>query len=276
MKSRRVFLTGASAGIGRAIAERLTERGHRVWGTSRDLARLPLHGNFHPLALDLGDMGSIRPGVRRALEESGGFDVLINSAGSGIFTPLERLSHENMSRQFQLLVFAPMELTKLLLPGMRTIGRGLIVNITSLAAVFPIPYMGAYSACKAAMSTLSWTLEMELCDEPIRVVELRPGDIRTEFHKTMECHESLGEADASENIARAYRAYTENMENAPSPERVARLVSRLLDDDRGVPSQCNVGSAFQARIAPLLRNVSPRGWTRFALKKYYRLRCRRW
>jgi len=272
---KRVLLTGASAGIGRAIADRLTERGYQVWGTSRNLARLPAHANFHPVELDLGDMDSIRSGVTRALEESGGFDVLINNAGSGIFAPLEKLSHESMNRQFQLLVFAPMELTKLLLPGMRTTGRGLIVNITSLAAVFPIPYMGAYSACKAAMSTLSWTLEMELCREPIRVVELRPGDIRTDFHKTMECHESLDEADAGENIVRAYRAYTENMENAPSPERVARSVLSLLDDDQGVPSQRNVGSAFQARIAPLLRNVSPRGWTRLALKKYYRLRCRR-
>ena len=102
------------------------------------------------------------------------------------------------------------------------------------------------------MSSLSWTLEMELCREPIRVVELRPGDIRTDFHKTMECHESLGEADSTDNIARAYRAYTANMERAPPPERVARLVLNLLDDDGKVPSQLNVGSAFQARIADRL------------------------
>jgi len=262
MKLKRVLLTGASAGIGRAIAGRLTESGHQVWGTSRDLARLPAHANFHPLELDLNSMDSIRTGARRALEESGSFDVLINNAGSGIYTPLEQLSHDKMSRQFQLMVFAPMELTKLLLPGMRASGRGLIVNITSLAAVFPIPYMGAYSACKAAMSSLSWTLEMELCREPIRVVDLRPGDIRTDFHKTMECHESLGEADP----------YTANMERAPSPERIARLVLDLLDDDGKVPSQLNVGGAFQARIAPLLSNVSPRGWRRFVLKKYYKLK----
>ncbi len=269
---KRVLLTGASAGIGRAIADRLTESGYQVWGTSRNLARLPAHANFHPLELDLSDMDSIRSGVTRALEESGSFDVLINNAGSGIFAPLEQLSHEKMSRQFQLLVFAPMELTKLLLPGMRASGRGLIVNITSLAAVFPIPYMGAYNACKAALSSLSWTFEMELCREPIRVVELRPGDIRTDFHKTMECHESLGEADSTDNIARAYRAYTANMERAPPPERVARLVLNLLDDDGKVPSQLNVGSAFQARIAPLLSNVSPRGWTRLVLKKFYKLK----
>jgi short-subunit dehydrogenase len=275
MNSRRVLLTGASAGIGRAIADRLTERGHQVWGTSRNRQRLPAHANFHPLEMDLSNIDSIRSSIAGALDESGGFDVLINNAGSGIFAPLEKLSHEHLNRQFQLLVFAPMELIKLLLPGMRASHHGLIVNVTSLAAVFPIPYMGAYSACKAALSTLSWTLEMELCAEPVRVVELRPGDIRTDFHKTMECHESLGEAEPGENIARAYHAYTGNMENAPSPERVAQLVSRLLDDDQGVPSQCNVGGTFQARVAPLLRNVSPRRWTRLALKKYYRLRCRR-
>ena len=275
MTSKRVFLTGASAGIGRAIAHRLTESGHRVWGTSRDLARLPSHDNFYPLELDLSDMDSLRAGVTRALGKSGSFDVLINNVGSGIFSPLEQFSHEDMSRQFQLLVFAPMELTKLLLPGMRAGGGGLIVNITSLAAVFPIPYMGAYNACKAALSSLSWTLEMELCREPIRVVDLRPGDIRTGFHKSMECHESLGEADVTDNIARAYHAYTANMNRAPSPDRVARLVSDLVDDDGKLSSQINVGSAFQSRIAPLLRNVSPRGWTRLALKKYYKLKGRR-
>ena len=275
MKSTRVLLTGASAGIGGAISDRLTKRGHQVWGASRNLQRLPAHVNFHPVELDLGDMDSIRSGITGALEESGGFDVLINNAGSGIFTPLEMLSHEDINRQFQLLVFAPMELTKLLLPGMRATGRGLIVNITSLAAVFPIPYMGAYSACKAAMSALSWALEMELCREPIRVVELRPGDIRTDFHKAMECHESLGEADTTDNIARAYRTYAANMERAPSPERVARVVSDLLDDDGKVASQVNVGSAFQTRIAPFLSNVIPQGWTRLVLKKYYKLKCGR-
>lgn len=275
MSSRRVFLTGASGGIGRAIAERLSESGYRIWGTSRDATRLPDHANFHPLEMDLDDVQSIRTGVARALDESGGFDVLINNAGSGVFAPLERLSHESLMRQFQLLVFAPLELTRLLLPGMRESGRGLIVNVTSLAAVFPIPYMGAYSACKAAMSSLGWSLEIELCNEPVRIVEVRPGDIRTDFHRSMETDASLDEAGAGDNIARAYRVYSARMERAPSPERVARVVSDLLDEEGGAPSRINVGSTFQARIAPWLASVSPSGWTRSVLRKYYGLKCRR-
>jgi short-subunit dehydrogenase len=225
--------------------------------------------------MDLNDPDGIRLCVARALDEAGGFDVLINNAGSGVYWPADQLSREKIIEQFQSMVFAPMELTRLLLPGMRARGRGLVVNITSLASLFPIPYMGAYNACKAAMSALSWTLEMELCREPIRVVEVRPGDIRTDFHQTMERHASLGDADADENIVRAYRAYTENMERAPSPERVARLVSRLVDREGWLPSRINVGSTFQARIAPLLSNVSPQAWTRFVLAKYYRLKCGR-
>jgi short-subunit dehydrogenase len=266
-------LTGASAGIGRAIVDRLLETGYRVWGTSRDPSRLPAHANFHPLELDLNDMDAVRSGVRRALGEAGSFDVLINNAGSGIYSPLEHLSHEQMAQQFQSLVFAPMEITKLLLPGMRSNGHGIILNITSLASVFPIPYMGAYNASKAAMSSLSWTLEMELCREPIRVVELRPGDIHTDFHETMERHAALGEADEDDNIVRAYRTYTENMQRAPSPERVAGLVASLLDREGKLPSRLNVGSTFQARIAPFLSNVSPLAWTRYVLEKYYRLKC---
>jgi short-subunit dehydrogenase len=275
MKATRVLLTGASGGIGRAVAEQLSKGGRQIWGTSRNVARLPVHTNFHPLEMDLNDHQSIRAGVRHALDESGGIDVLINNAGSGIFTPLEQLSHENLLQQFQLMVFAPLELTKLLLPGMRANGGGLIVNITSLAAVFPIPYMGAYSAAKAAMSSLSWALEMELCNEPVRVVELRPGDTRTDFHAVMEYHASLGEADAADNIARAYQTYTAHMDRAPSPERVARRVSDILDAQGRIPSQVNVGSTFQARIAPWLASVSPRAWTRSVLKKYYGLKCRR-
>lgn len=275
MNAKRVFLTGASAGIGRAIADRLTQDGHQVWGTSRDASRLPTHDNLHRLELDLCDASAIRACVRHALEEAGSFDVLINNAGRGVYSPLEHLSRERMASQFELLVFAPMELVRLLLPGMRDIGRGLIVNVSSLACVFPIPYMGAYSACKAALSSLSWALDMELCNEPIRVIDLRPGDTRTDFHRHMERHPSLECADADDNITRAHRAYTERMECAPSPEHVARLVSDLLAGERKTPSQVNVGSVFQTRIAPFLSDLSPRTWTRSVLARYYRLKCRR-
>jgi short-subunit dehydrogenase len=272
---RNVLLTGASAGIGRAVAERLTENGYSVWGTSRRLERLPTFANFRPLEMDLDDMASVRAGVARGVDESGGFDVLINNAGSGIFAPAEALSHEKLTAQFQLLVFAPMELIRLLLPGMRERGMGLVVNVTSLAALWPIPYMGAYSAGKAALGSLSWALEMELCRESIRVVELRPGDIRTNFHVAMDCDQAARDRASNANIARAYRAYMRNMERAPAPARVAGQVLKLLAEGDAAPSRSAVGSVFQSRIAPLLTRIGPLKWTRLALSRYYGLACRR-
>src|SRR4030095_4037728 len=98
----RVFLTGASSGIGLAIAHALLARGDEVWGTSRNLERLPRVPQFHPVCLDLGDPRSVEEAFNAALADAGYFDVLINNAGSGHFGPAENLSEKGMSNQFRI------------------------------------------------------------------------------------------------------------------------------------------------------------------------------
>ncbi len=124
---KKIFLTGASSGIGKAIAIALAEEGHQVWGTSRDIARLSQLTNVHPLALDLGDSISIANAFAAAVRDAGKIDVLINNAGSGHFGPAENLSAETISNQFQLLVFGHIQLMQLALAAMRDQG-GLIIN----------------------------------------------------------------------------------------------------------------------------------------------------
>ena len=272
---RNVFLTGASAGIGRAIAELLAENGYRTWGTSRNISRLPTLRNFTPIELDLNRPESILNGVNRALEESHGFDILINNGGSGVFGPLVLTDDDILREQFQTLVFGPMEIVRLLLPGIRERGRGPIINVTSLAARFPIPYMGIYSAAKAALGSLSWSLEMELIEQGIRVVELQPGDIGSDFHRAMKRHPALEQADSNDDMSRAFRAYSRRMERAPPPAQVARSVLAIIERDAPPPSRVVVGSAFQSRIAPFLAKISPLPWTRFVLRRYYGLKSRR-
>src|SRR3954454_16264815 len=106
----KIFLTGASAGIGKATAESLLERGHEVWGTSRDVSRIAATSRLHPVRLDLVDRESIRDGFATALQEARGFDVVINNAGSGHFGPAEDLRADYIERLFQTLVFAHLEL----------------------------------------------------------------------------------------------------------------------------------------------------------------------
>src|SRR5690348_8570225 len=101
---KKVFLTGASSGIGLAIAKSLSARGDEVWGTSRDVARVPPLPNIHSVSLDLADSNSIEHAFKTALSEAGYFDVVINNAGSGHFGAAEHLPDTEIENQFQILV----------------------------------------------------------------------------------------------------------------------------------------------------------------------------
>ena len=152
---KRVFLTGASAGIGLAIARSLAGNGCEVWGTARNTARLPndLPG-FHPVALDLnGDDPALEAAFAGALREAGGrFDVIVNNAGGAWFGPGAEMPPEELRGQFETLALGPIRLVQIALPGLRAEPGGLVVNVTSLAARLPLPFGSAYSAAKAAAS----------------------------------------------------------------------------------------------------------------------------
>jgi NAD(P)-dependent dehydrogenase (short-subunit alcohol dehydrogenase family) len=269
----RILVTGASAGIGQAIAEILSAEGHRVWGTSRAVGPSQTTAKFHPLALDLADPASVEQCAREALEAAGGaLDVLINNAGSGVFGPVAETEPAWLARQFQILVFGPAQLIRLLLPAMRGQGRGLIINVTSLAAEFPIPFMGAYSAAKAALSSLSWALSMELAGSPIRIVDLRPGDIRTGFNDRLEHVPLEAQAPYRDNLARAFAVYEARMRSAPPPALVAQRVLDIVRSGSVPPGRVNVGTWFQAQLAPLLAKLLPHALIRFGVNRYYRLR----
>src|SRR6266403_2850074 len=179
---RKVFLTGASSGIGLATAKLLVAQGHEVWGTSRNLECIPKMPRWHPVRLDLSDPPCVEEAFNAALTEAGYFDVLINNAGAGHFGPAELVSMETIASQFQILVFGQIQLMRLALPRMQTRGEGLIINVTSLASRLPVPFMAAYNAAKAAMASFTMSIQLELPDSKVRIVDLQPGDIRTEFN----------------------------------------------------------------------------------------------
>ncbi len=181
---KRIFLTGASAGIGLATAKLLAARGDEVWGTSRDPSRLPSLPRFHPVRLELSDAASLSESFNAALLEAGHFDVVINNAGDiAYFGPMESLSLETLRAQFQTLVFAHIELYRLALAAMRTRGSGRVINVTSLAARLPVPFQGPYNAAKAAMASLTMSMQVELEGSAIRIIDVQPSDIRdTRLH----------------------------------------------------------------------------------------------
>jgi NAD(P)-dependent dehydrogenase (short-subunit alcohol dehydrogenase family) len=266
---KRIFITGASSGIGLATAKLLVERGDEVWGTSRDPARIPQLPRLHPARMDLGDNVSLGESFRAALREAGHFDVVINNAGSGHFGPGEHLSAEAIHAQFQTVVFAHIELCRLALASMRNHGGGRIINVTSLASRLPVPFMAAYNAAKAAMASFVMSLQLEVAGSDISIIDLQPADIRTSFNDTV-ARTDGGDPRYTDLVEQIWRVVDRNMLEAPGPDLVARRIAKLVDQ-KNPPPRVTVGGTFQAGIAPIIFRFLPQRVRLWGLKKYYRL-----
>jgi short-subunit dehydrogenase len=264
---KKIFLTGASSGIGKAIAKAATETGHEVWGTSRDISRIPSLRRLHCLQLDLSNPDSIDGAFNTALAEAGNFDVLINNAGSGHFGPAENLSEKEIASQFQILVFGHMQLMRLALRMMQARGEGLIINVTSLASRLPVPFMAAYNAAKAAMASFTVTIQLELPDSRVHIVDLQPGDICTDFNDAV-IKSKLPDQRYEAKVAKTWNKVERNMKNAPRPDLVARRVCELIDQT-SPPPRMAIGDTFQTKIAPLIFRFLPQRVRIWGLKKYY-------
>jgi NAD(P)-dependent dehydrogenase (short-subunit alcohol dehydrogenase family) len=265
----KIFLTGASAGIGRATATALLARGHEVWGTSRDAARVPQMERLHAVALDLGDVHSIRSAFAQALAEAGAFDVVINNAGSGHFGAAEFLAPETLREQFEVLVFGQVQLCQLALCAMRQQRRGLIINVSSLASRLPVPFTAAYNAGKAAFASWTLTAQLELGDSPVRIVDVQPGDICTDFNNSVR-KEDADSGSYRDRMDRAWNVISKNMASAPKPEIAAERIVQLVET-ANPPPRVTVGDAFQTCVAPAIFSLLPPRVRVWGLRHYYRI-----
>lgn len=263
----KIFLTGASSGIGLAIARMLSASGHEVWGTSREPTRIPQLARLHPVLLDLSDPNLIDQAFAKALSEADHFDVVINNAGSGHFGPAEHLPVQEIASQFQILVFGHLQLMQLALNAMRSRGSGLIINVTSLASRLPVPFMAAYNSAKAAMAAFTMSMQIELPDTGVRLVDLQPADISTAFNDAIS-KSAPPDSRYESNVAKTWKAVDRNMKAAPKPELVAKKVLKLIDAT-DPPPRITVGDTFQSKIAPFIFRVLPQRLRVWGLKKYY-------
>ena len=221
----------------------------------------------HPVRLDLTDRLSVGEAFNSALSEAGYFDVLINNAGAGHFGPAELLPMETIDSQFQILVFGQIQLMQLALRHMQTRGEGLIINVTSLASRLPVPFMAAYNSAKAALAGFTMSIQLELGDSKVRIVDLQPADISTEFNKSVVLNMNTDQPyDAK--IAKTWETVERNMKEAPGPDLVARHVLKLMSTVCP-PPRITVGGAFQSKIAPLIFRFLPQRIRVWGLKRYY-------
>ncbi|MBW8780816.1 MAG: SDR family NAD(P)-dependent oxidoreductase [Verrucomicrobia bacterium] len=262
------FVTGASAGLGRAFTDMLLAEGVRVWGTARDparLASLAAHPNFTAVVLDLRDGPAVEQVFADASVSAGGFDLVINNAGYGVFAGALEADADVWHGQLEDMLQTTLRLGRAALCGMRPRGRGCLVNVSSLAVEFPLPYMSGYNVAKAGLSAWSESLAYELAGTDVRVIDLRPGDFQTGFNRSA-ARGSGGDAPAA---ARVWARLGRNLDEAPLPAHAAADLRRALLARRG--GIVRTGSFFQARLAPLLSRLAPWSWRHAVQKKFFHL-----
>jgi NAD(P)-dependent dehydrogenase (short-subunit alcohol dehydrogenase family) len=178
------------------------------------------------------------------------------------------LTADALREQFETLVIAQVQLCRLAIGAMRPRDRGIIINVTSLAARLPVPFMAAYNAAKAAMASFTMSLQLELADTRIRIVDLQPADIATGFNDAIAKPPDVDASSYEQRVSRAWTVAERNMKEAPGPELVARKILDLIASD-DPPPRVTVGGAFQANVAPVLDAVLPHRVRLWALRNYY-------
>lgn len=265
---RTAFVTGASTGLGRAFTEMLLAEGVQVWGTARDTKRLaPLagHAGFNSVALELRDGAQAETVFHAASAAAGGFDLVINNAGYGVFGDFADTDFSVWQEQIEVMLINTARLARAAVREMRPRGRGALVNISSLAAEFPLPFQSAYNICKAGLTALNESLMMETAGTGLVILDVRPGDYRTDFEGSVRRPPGL----PTPAMDRAWAAFGRLMLTGPRPEHAARALRSALLRRRSGTVRC--GRYFQAVVAPLLARFGSLALKRRIQARYFDL-----
>ena len=230
--SQVVLITGCSTGIGRDLAQRLTQSGYRVVATARRLETLADLQTAVKLPLDVTQPDSVNRAVAYTLQQFGRIDVLVNNAGYAVRGATEETSDAQVQQMFDVNVFGVLRMIRAVVPHMRQQRAGRIINISSIAGKLATPVNGAYSASKFALEALSDALRLELAAFGIQVVLIEPGSIKTHFDDTAQAHaHKLLSNPASpyqplyqqaEQVAAAMR------QGEPGPEVVSQVIQQAI------------------------------------------------
>ncbi len=245
---KTALITGASTGIGAAFAKALAAAGSHLILVARSEEKLRTLANqlaeqyairAEVISADLSRVGAAHAVFEETQQRGLSIDILINNAGFGTYGPFETLDAEREQQEIQLNIATLVDLTHHVVPLMAARRQGAIINVASLAAFQPIPYMAVYAASKAFVLSFSEALWSEYRSKGVRVLVVSPGETATEFFQ------DLGSG------------YDRPMGNVQTPEQVVQVALRALEQGR--PS---VISGRQNARNALLANVSrlfPRG-----------------
>jgi NAD(P)-dependent dehydrogenase (short-subunit alcohol dehydrogenase family) len=229
------FITGASSGLGRELAETALERGDRVVATARVVKSVRDLERRHPgraiaAKLDVTDAAEAARAVDVAMDEFERIDVVVNNAGFGLFGALEEISDQDLRREFDTNVFGAVNVMRAALPRLRAQRSGHIVQISSLEGIAPaVAGESAYAGTKFALEGICEGLAKEVAHLGVRVTIVEPGPLRTDFASGATVEEPKDD-DYLESVGKALEWFQDLAGNQPNdPRRVSEAIFSAVE-----------------------------------------------
>jgi NAD(P)-dependent dehydrogenase (short-subunit alcohol dehydrogenase family) len=260
---KTILITGCSSGIGAALAGELQRRGHRVFATARrrdSLARLESQG-IQGLALDVNDDTAVRAALAEVGASVGHLDMLVNNAGFSQVGAVVDLTRDDLRRQYETNVIAPVAVTAAAIPLLRQAvsrnGAAVVANVGSIVGLFATPFAGAYCSSKAALHSLTDAMRMELAPFGIRVVSIQPGGVRSSFGDHAEAAIRLPEGSLYQAVETGVRARAQAGQRGATP--AASFAVPVVDALLREPPPRVVRAGANSRRLPALKRWLPAG-----------------
>ena len=262
-----ILITGITSGFGRAMAERLSAEGHKVYGTyRRDSERLE---GVTYIKCEVTDDAQVEAAVRQVLDAEGRIDVFINNAGMGIGGPLEFSSLEDAQRQMDVNWMGMVRFLHWVVPAMRAQKAGKIICFSSIGGLMGLPYQGLYSASKYAIEGYCEALRLELRGTGISVTVIEPGDFSTNFTAQRKSVGGPEVAAAYPGYARSLASIEHDENTGLKPDYLAGKIARLIKRKR--PPYKIIIATFVQKLSVWVKAIVPRPVFAWILSLYYKL-----
>lgn len=262
-----VLITGITSGFGKAMAEKLSAEGHKVYGTHRKA------NEFIPgvtyLTADVRNEDSVKAAVEKVIGEEGRIDVFINNAGMGVGGPLELTPIADAQKQMDVNFMGMVRFLHYVLPEMRKRRHGHIICFSSIGGLMGLPFQGMYSASKYAIEGYCEALRMEVKCFGIEVTVINPGDFATSFT----AQRKKVDAEAGKTYPQ-YAAAMESIERDENgglkPDFLAKKISRIIRKRK--PAHRYVIATFEQKLSILIKALVPGRVYDAILSSYYGMR----
>jgi short-subunit dehydrogenase len=259
---RTVLITGGSKGIGYSLSRLLIREKYKVFSVARTTSSFT-NSNFKQLEYDLSNVNKLSHLIDEFLKKYGLPDLLINNAGYGTFSEWDQFPESEIHRQLDVLFKAPVILCQKLVPLMAERKSGVVINLSSLATLYPLPFMPLYNAGKSALSSFTQSMMLEYRNFPT-FIDFRMGDVKTGFNDS--AHKSTSD---NSKTAKAWQQIQKQLNHSTTTDHASQLIWKRIQ--AGKSGTFYGGTKFHGLLLPFVESFLTHSMKMNLITKWYQL-----